>query len=61
VCGWADLDQVGIPSILGDAEVVVALLLRDCKHTPTHRQTACKLYLLGALAKDVAWCILLAW
>jgi hypothetical protein len=25
--GWADLDQIGIPRILGDAEIVIALLL----------------------------------
>jgi hypothetical protein len=25
---WADLDQVGVPGILGDAEVVIALFLR---------------------------------
>lgn len=27
---WADLDQVGIPGVLGDAQVVIALLLWDC-------------------------------
>ena len=25
---WADLDQVGVPSVLRDAEVVIALLLQ---------------------------------
>jgi hypothetical protein len=25
---WADLDQIGVPGILGDAEVVIALLLQ---------------------------------
>jgi hypothetical protein len=35
-CGRADLDQVRVPRILGDTEVIVALLLRcisPCAHS----------------------------
>jgi hypothetical protein len=30
--GRADLDQVGVPGVLGDAEVIIALLLWSCEY-----------------------------
>lgn len=56
--GWADLDQVRVPRVLGDADVVVALFLAG-RQLRVQRVCVCVCvcspHLLGALAKDVAW------
>jgi hypothetical protein len=51
------LDQVGVPSILRDAEVVVTLLLcRDglSERNPGNGEAWIEAYLLGRLAEDVS-------
>jgi|SRR5690242_8033489 len=54
VRGCADLDQVRVPRVLGDADVVVALFLAG-RQLRMQRLCLCSAHLLGALAKDVAW------
>jgi hypothetical protein len=58
---WVGLDQVGVPSILGDAEVVVTLLLHRRKSSgrnPVDNGTWIEAYLLGRLAEDVSCLVL---
>lgn len=54
------LDQVGVPGILGDAEVVVALFLQGGTASERayggRRGAPCvEAYLLGRLPEDVSW------
>ena len=49
----ADLDQIGVPGVLGNAEVVIAVFL--CRHQPRHGELILvHSHLLRPFAKDVA-------
>ena len=52
--GCADLDQVGVPGVLRDTKVVVALFLGEYQYGLL-RLCMLSSYLLCSLAKDVAW------
>lgn len=55
------LDQVGVPSILRDAEVVVTLFLRSeesSERNPGGNEAAIEVYLLGRLPEDVSCLVL---
>lgn len=59
---WVGLDQVRVPSILRDAEIVVTLLLREEESSEGDMvdvETCDKGYLLGRLPEDVS-CLVLA-
>jgi hypothetical protein len=52
----ADLDQVGIPSVLGDTQVIIALFLGGVSLGRLHACTC--IYLLCALSEDVAYSLM---
>lgn len=53
--GRAHLDKVRVPGILGDAQVVIALLLSKQSATAVAKVISYVACLLRALSEDVTW------